>query len=40
MRASRYDTSAPDRWWTERADFRSVTSELQKLIAYKLGLGA
>lgn len=38
MRASRYDTSNPERWWTTRFDFRYVTSELQKLIAYKFGL--
>jgi uncharacterized SAM-binding protein YcdF (DUF218 family) len=39
IRASRYDTAKPERWWTNRADYRYVTSELQKLIAYKLGLG-
>ncbi len=39
MRATRYDTATPDRWWTSRGDFRWVTSELQKLLAYKLGLG-
>jgi uncharacterized SAM-binding protein YcdF (DUF218 family) len=39
MRASRYDTSTPERWWRHRADSRYVMSELQKLIAYKLGLG-
>ena len=39
IRASRYDPSKPDRWWTTRADARYVASELEKLIAYKLGLG-
>ncbi len=39
MRATRYDTATPDRWWTSRGDFRWVTSELQKLLAYRLGLG-
>ena len=39
MRATRYDIATPDRWWTSRGDFRWVTSELQKLLAYKLGLG-
>ena len=39
MRASRYDTSTPERWWRHRADSRYVMSELEKLIAYKLGLG-
>ena len=39
VRATRYDTATPDRWWSSRADFRFVTSELQKLLAYRLGLG-
>jgi len=39
MRATRYELATPDRWWTTRGDFRWVTSELQKLLAYKLGLG-
>lgn len=39
VRPSRYDISMPDRWWTRRSDFRYVTSELQKLLAYRLGLG-
>jgi uncharacterized SAM-binding protein YcdF (DUF218 family) len=39
VRPTRYDTATPDRWWSSRADFRFVTSELQKLIAYRLGLG-
>jgi uncharacterized SAM-binding protein YcdF (DUF218 family) len=39
MRASRYDPSDPANWWRNRADFRFVTSEWQKLVAYRLGLG-
>jgi uncharacterized SAM-binding protein YcdF (DUF218 family) len=39
VRASRYDHVKPERWWTDRADFRYVTSELQKLLVYRLGLG-
>jgi uncharacterized SAM-binding protein YcdF (DUF218 family) len=39
VRATRYDLAKPDRWWTARTDFRWVTSELQKLLAYRLGLG-
>ena len=39
VRASQHDRVWPERWWTARADFRFVTSELQKLLAYRLGLG-
>jgi uncharacterized SAM-binding protein YcdF (DUF218 family) len=39
MRATRYDTSDPARWWRYRSDFRFGISEWQKLIAYRLGLG-
>jgi uncharacterized SAM-binding protein YcdF (DUF218 family) len=39
MRTTRYDASVPERWWTNRQDVRYVTSELQKLVAYRLGLG-
>lgn len=39
MRSTDYDTAVPSRWWTTRQDFRYVTSELQKLAAYRLGLG-
>jgi uncharacterized SAM-binding protein YcdF (DUF218 family) len=39
VHGSRYDPFDPDRWWTRRPDFRSATSELQKLLAYRLGLG-
>ena len=38
IRASRHDLSDPARWWRSRADFRFVTSEWQKLLAYRLGL--
>ena len=40
MRASRYDPLRPERWWTRRGEIRWVLSELPKLIAYVLGLGA
>ena len=40
IRASRYDESQPERWWRHRADIRFVTSELQKLLLYGLGLGS
>jgi uncharacterized SAM-binding protein YcdF (DUF218 family) len=39
VRGTKYDSFDPDRWWTRRSDFRTVTSELQKLLAYRLGLG-
>jgi uncharacterized SAM-binding protein YcdF (DUF218 family) len=39
VRASRYDESEPGRWWRHRPDIRFVTSELQKLVLYGLGLG-
>lgn len=39
VRASRHDTSDPARWWRRRAEVRYVSSELQKLAAYMLGLG-
>lgn len=38
VRASRFDDSQPSRWWRRRADVRFVTSELQKLVLYGLGL--
>ena len=40
VRASRFDEAQPARWWRHRADVRFVTSELQKLVLYALGLGA
>jgi uncharacterized SAM-binding protein YcdF (DUF218 family) len=39
VRASRYDTATPARWWTARKDIRFVTAELQKLLLYWCGLG-
>jgi uncharacterized SAM-binding protein YcdF (DUF218 family) len=39
VRASRFDESEPARWWRHRPDIRFVTSELQKLALYGLGLG-
>jgi uncharacterized SAM-binding protein YcdF (DUF218 family) len=40
MRASRYDPMRSDQWWTRRAEIRWVASEVPKLVAYLLGLGA
>ena len=39
VRAARYDGAKPERWWRSRADIRYVMSELQKLVAYRVGLG-
>lgn len=39
VRGSRHDRSRPDGWWRHRSDLRYVVSELQKLVAYRLGLG-
>lgn len=39
VRGSRYDDAQPNRWWKSRSDFRFVTWELPKLLAYRLGLG-
>lgn len=39
MRASRYDSSDPERWWRHRGDIRIAASEVPKLAAYLLGLG-
>jgi uncharacterized SAM-binding protein YcdF (DUF218 family) len=38
-RASRYDSSEPDRWWTRRSDMRTLATEVPKLMAYALGIG-
>jgi len=38
IRGSRHDDAQPDQWWKSRSDLRYVTSELQKLLAYRLGL--
>ncbi|OFW13335.1 MAG: hypothetical protein A3H29_17300 [Acidobacteria bacterium RIFCSPLOWO2_02_FULL_67_21] len=40
MRATRYETAEPARWWRYRSDVRSVVQELPRLVAYVLGLGA
>jgi uncharacterized SAM-binding protein YcdF (DUF218 family) len=40
MRGTRYDRAQPERWWSHRADIRWLLSEVPKLIAYRLGLGA
>ena len=39
MRATRYDSSDPARWWRRRSDVRFALSEWQKLLAYRLGQG-
>ena len=39
VKGSRHDRPTPDGWWKHRGDLRWVTSEVQKLIAYRLGLG-
>ena len=39
MRASRHDPSTPQQWWRHRGDIRYVLAELEKFVAYKLGLG-
>lgn len=39
MRASRFDPADPANWWRTRADFRFASTEWQKLILYRLGLG-
>jgi len=40
VRGTRYDDIDPERWWKRRGDFRFVTWELQKYIAYRLGVGS
>ena len=40
MRGTRYDRAQPERWWSQRADIRWLLSEVPKLMAYRLGLGA
>jgi uncharacterized SAM-binding protein YcdF (DUF218 family) len=39
VRGTRHEKISPDRWWMNRGDARWVSSELQKLMAYRLGLG-
>ena len=38
MRASRYDQTDVDRWWDHRVSFRFVLFEVQKMLAYWVGL--
>jgi uncharacterized SAM-binding protein YcdF (DUF218 family) len=38
MRASRYDPANVDAWWHRRTDFRFTLFELQKLLAYWIGV--
>ncbi len=38
MRASRYDRSNVDRWWSERATLRFTLFETQRLLAYWIGV--
>jgi uncharacterized SAM-binding protein YcdF (DUF218 family) len=38
-RATRYDRSVPERWWTQRSDIRTLATEVPKLVAYWLGVG-
>lgn len=40
MRGTRYDGLEPNQWWRRRGDVREVVSEVPKLVAYVLGLGA
>ena len=40
LRGTRYDPAVPDRWWTRRSDIRWVVSEVPKVVAYWLRLGA
>jgi uncharacterized SAM-binding protein YcdF (DUF218 family) len=40
LRATRYDSLKPERWWMRRAEIRWVMSEVPKLVAYMVGLGA
>jgi uncharacterized SAM-binding protein YcdF (DUF218 family) len=38
MRASRYDPADVERWWQRRTDLRFALFEVQKLLAYWIGL--
>jgi uncharacterized SAM-binding protein YcdF (DUF218 family) len=40
VRSTRYDSMQPERWWMRRAEIRWVVSEVPKLVAYMVGLGA
>lgn len=39
VRGSRHEQPQADGWWRSRSDLRWVLSEVQRLIAYRLGLG-
>lgn len=39
VRGSRHQVVEPETWWRSRSDLRWVLSELQRLVAYRLGLG-
>src|SRR5688572_24043603 len=39
VRGSKYDEARPNRWWTVRADIRTLLWEYPKLFSYALGLG-
>jgi uncharacterized SAM-binding protein YcdF (DUF218 family) len=40
LHGSRYDPARPDRWWQHRQDIRWLLTEVPKLAAYLVGLGA
>ena len=38
MRASRYSDADPAHWWRRRGDVRFIISEMQKYVAYRVGV--
>jgi uncharacterized SAM-binding protein YcdF (DUF218 family) len=40
IRATRYDSDDPARWWRRRSTVRSIMHEVPALVAYMLGLGS
>jgi uncharacterized SAM-binding protein YcdF (DUF218 family) len=40
IRPTRYDDTDSTRWWQQRKTIRDVMTEMPKLVAYLLGLGA
>lgn len=40
VRGTRFEDASPATWWSHRSDLRWMMSELPKLIAYVLGVGA
>jgi uncharacterized SAM-binding protein YcdF (DUF218 family) len=40
LHPTKYDPAVPARWWTRRSDIRWIVSELPKLLAYSIGVGA